>query len=79
MGVKFGYIVTEVKKMTDAEERKVIDAVARYVSENGAASLKEIAEAVCDEVGFKPSRMKIWRILQKLGKFSKRWRKEATE
>lgn len=65
--------------MTHTEEQKIINAIARYVSENGAASLKEIAEAIAGEIGYTPSRMKIWRILQRLGKFSKRWRKEAAE
>lgn len=65
--------------MSHTDEQKLIDAVIRYVSQNEAASLKEIAEGVSGEMGFVPSRMKIWRILQKMGKFSKRWRREASE
>jgi hypothetical protein len=63
--------------MTD--EDKITNCIARYVADNGAASLREIADAVYDETGIKVNRMRVWRILQRLGKFSKRWIKEAGE
>ena len=55
-----------------AEMKEIKKAIADYVQENGVTSTRDIAEGVCDTIGYEPSTATVSQVLKELGYITKK-------
>ena len=54
------------------EMEKIKKAIANYIQENGVTSTRDIAEGVCDTIGYMPSTATVSQVLKELGYITQR-------